>query len=73
MSNINLSQMITAEAKKQQAAARARTREIAKARASLDATDWYVTRHAETGQAIPENIRAARAKARRMASGDQAF
>lgn len=34
------------------------------ARAYLSSTDWYVTRFAETGQAIPDDIRAAREAAR---------
>ena len=36
----------------------------AEARAYLASTDWYVTRFAETGQAIPDDIRAAREAAR---------
>jgi hypothetical protein len=34
------------------------------ARAYLADTDWYVTRQAETGKAIPERVLAGRAKAR---------
>lgn len=36
----------------------------AEARAYLAKTDWYVVRFAETGQAIPDDIRAARETAR---------
>jgi hypothetical protein len=36
----------------------------AEARAYLSETDWYVVRHAETGQAIPQEITQARAAAR---------
>jgi len=33
-------------------------------RAYLASTDWYVTRHAETGEAIPDDVLALRAAAR---------
>jgi len=33
-------------------------------RAYLDSTDWYITRHAETAVAVPEEITTARASAR---------
>ena len=33
-------------------------------RAYLASTDWYVTRHAETGEAIPDDVIALRAAAR---------
>ena len=33
-------------------------------RAYLDSTDWYITRHAETAVAVPEEITTARAEAR---------
>ena len=36
----------------------------AEARAYLISTDWYVIRLQETGQAVPEDIRTARAEAR---------
>ncbi|WP_151718683.1 hypothetical protein [Gemmobacter serpentinus] len=48
--------------------AEARAPAIAQARAYLTETDWYVTRQAETGTPIPDDIAAARAKARAVAS-----
>jgi hypothetical protein len=36
----------------------------ARLQAELDATDWYVSRFAETGELIPEAVRAARRMAR---------
>ena len=36
----------------------------ATSQAYLDSTDWYITRHAETGAAVPEEITTARASAR---------
>ena len=36
----------------------------ATSQAYLDSTDWYITRHAETGVAVPEAITLARATAR---------
>ena len=32
--------------------------------AYLDSTDWYITRHAETGVAVPADVTTARAAAR---------
>ena len=36
----------------------------ATSQAYLDSTDWYITRHAETGVAVPDEITTARAAAR---------
>ena len=41
-----------------------------RAKQYLADTDWYATRYAETGTAIPEDIAAARAQARIDASED---
>lgn len=41
-----------------------RDAEIASLKAYLNSTDWYVARYAETGTAIPEEVKAARAAAR---------
>lgn len=41
-----------------------REAEIASLKAYLAGTDWYVARFAETGTAIPDEIKAARAAAR---------
>lgn len=51
-----------------EALAEARAPTIAAARAYLAETDWYVTRAAETGTPIPDDIAAARAEARATAS-----
>ena len=36
----------------------------ATSQAYLDSTDWYITRHAETGVAVPADVTTARAAAR---------
>ena len=36
----------------------------AEAQAYLDSTDWMVTRHAETGRPIPDDVKARRQAAR---------
>ena len=36
----------------------------ATSQAYLDSTDWYVTRHAETAEAVPADVTTARAEAR---------
>ena len=41
-----------------------------KARAYLAATDWYVARSVETGKPMPEDVKAARAAARKTVSGE---
>ena len=45
-----------------------RLAEIARLTAYLTSTDWYATRMAETGKAIPEEIIAERQKARERIS-----
>ena len=40
----------------------------AEAQAYLDSTDWMVTRQAETGRPIPEDVKARRAAAREILS-----
>ena len=45
-------------------AANAQAELNATSQAYLDSTDWYVTRHAETAEAVPEAITLARATAR---------
>ena len=40
----------------------------AEAQAYLDSTDWMVTRQAETGRPIPEDVKARRAAARETLS-----
>jgi hypothetical protein len=54
--------MITIDPIKKAAADQAKAN--AEARAYLSSTDWYVTRKAETGQAIPPAVIAERAEAR---------
>ena len=43
---------------------RAERARVARLQAELDSTDWYVSRFAETGEVIPEAVRAARRMAR---------
>lgn len=62
--NIDWSLMKTAEQKAEDAAMAERSANNAKALAFLAETDWYVTRLHETGAAIPEDVKAARAEAR---------
>ena len=62
--NIDYSQIITAEAKQAQAQASLRADRQLEAAAYLVATDWYVTRFAETGSPIPEDVQAERKAAR---------
>lgn len=62
--NIDMSQIITAEAKQAQAEAEAAKAARVQAIAYLSQTDWYVTRYLETGVAIPEEVTTARAAAR---------
>lgn len=42
----------------------------ARARAYLAETDWYVARSVETGKPMPDDVRAARAAARKTVSGE---
>lgn len=62
--NIDYSQIITAAAKTAAAAAEARAARQLAAVAYLEATDWYVTRFAETGALIPDDVQAERKAAR---------
>lgn len=61
---IDFSKMKTAEQKANEAKAEAIEQANREARKYLADTDWYVTRLAETGLAIPEDVVAARAEAR---------
>jgi hypothetical protein len=61
---IDLTGLVTAEQKASQAARAEQERINAEARQYLDSTDWYVTRHRETGAAIPEDVLLARQAAR---------
>ena len=45
-------------------AANAQAETNATSQAYLASTDWYITRHAETGVAVPANVTTARAAAR---------
>jgi alkylhydroperoxidase family enzyme len=45
-------------------AANAQAETNATSQAYLDSTDWYITRHAETGVAVPDDVTTARAAAR---------
>ena len=63
-------QVIPAEAK---AAARADRMRIAVRDAALRYladTDWYVIRASDTGEQVPETVRARRAEARKLLSGN---
>ncbi|MEC3862693.1 hypothetical protein VK792_15485 [Mesobacterium sp. TK19101] len=64
MSNIDMSRMVSAEDKARAATVATLEAEVAEQAAYLAATDWYVTRFAETGTAVPEEVRAARTVAR---------
>ena len=45
-------------------AANAQAETNATSQAYLDSTDWYITRHAETAVAVPDDVTTARAAAR---------
>tara|TARA_R110000868_G_scaffold122556_2_gene324922 strand:+ start:495 stop:824 length:330 start_codon:yes stop_codon:yes gene_type:complete len=47
-------------------AANTQTEVNATSKAYLASTDWYVTRHSETGEAVPDDVVKARAKARKL-------
>jgi hypothetical protein len=64
MSNIDLSQMMTAKAKTEARQVAEIEASQAQAQAYLVKTDWYVTRKVETGKEIPDDILAARKAAR---------
>jgi hypothetical protein len=59
----------TAEQIAAEAEADARSQAVAAARKLLAETDWYVTRHMETGKEIPKDIAKTRSDARKMISG----
>lgn len=61
---IDLSRIVTAADKAAEAAAAAAASRKLAARAYLAETDWYVTRFAETGTAIPDAVSDARKAAR---------
>lgn len=61
---VDLSQLITAEARRDADEAFDAAAQLAAAQAYLAETDWYVTRKVETGKEIPEEILAARNAAR---------
>ncbi len=62
MANIDFTRIVTAED-------RARTADEAEARQTLAATDWMIIRQAETGDPVPEAVRQARSRARRILGG----
>jgi 2-oxo-4-hydroxy-4-carboxy--5-ureidoimidazoline (OHCU) decarboxylase len=62
--NIDYSQIITAEARQAQAQADLSVARQREAAAFLAATDWYVSRFAETGSPIPKEVQAERKAAR---------
>lgn len=64
MSNIDLSQLLTANAKAEAEAAANKEAVQTAALAYLADTDWYVTRKVEMGKEIPEEILSARTAAR---------
>lgn len=61
---VDLTQLITAEARHDAEKALALIAQQATALACLTETDWYVTRKVETGKEIPKDILAARGAAR---------
>lgn len=62
--NIDYSRLITPEAREAAAEAALRAARLVTAEAYLAATDWYVTRFAEIGTPIPEDVLAERKAAR---------
>ena len=64
MSNIDFSKVKTVEIKKEEAAKAEQERINNEARAYLNQTDWYVIRHQETGQPIPDDVLTLRQEAR---------
>jgi hypothetical protein len=68
MLKIDFSQAITAEARAAEELARSAAAARAEALAYLASTDWMVVRQAETGEAVPEDVLARRAEARKVAS-----
>ena len=68
---IDLSQLISAQAKQELIEAEKRIADIAAAHAYLDETDWYVARLAETGAPIPQDVSEKRAQSRDILSSEQ--
>lgn len=68
MSNIDFTQVKTAEAKAAEAEAERLQADYDAAVAYLCETDWYVVRKTETAAAVPADIEQARAEARKRAS-----
>lgn len=64
MPKIDFSQAITAEARAAEEQARSAAAAPAEALAYLASTDWMVVRQAETGEAVPEDVKASRQAAR---------
>lgn len=64
MSNIDFSKVITLEIKEEESAKAEQERINHEARAYLNQTDWYVTRHQETGEPIPDDVLILRQEAR---------
>lgn len=56
--------------KRRSAKAREAEDAAARARVYLGQTDWLAVREAETGKPMPEDVRAARAAARKTISGE---
>lgn len=61
---IDWSKLKSAEARQAEAGQAVREAGNAEARKYLAETDWYVTRHLETGAPIPQEVTQARAEAR---------
>jgi len=61
---VDMSRLVSAEEKARLAGCAALLREARGLTASLAESDWYITRCAETGTAVPPEVRAARAVAR---------
>lgn len=72
MSKIDFSKVVTAEDHVAAEAARVAEARRIEAQTLLATTDWYVTRKAETGAAIPKDVAGARRTARVLLSGDDA-
>ena len=64
MSNIDMSLLISEEETQSLASQQKQMQTNAEARAYLESTDWYVLREAETGVAVPNEIRTKRASCR---------
>ena len=64
MSNINFSNVKTADMKATESAQAEQDATNKEARAYLDSTDWYLVREMETGIPTPQQIKDARQEAR---------